>query len=149
MDEQTVVIGTLGRVINLSDRRIQQLVKEGVLSRHKKGRYPFLSNVKAYVQYLQSRADGGGSVVDLEDARRRKLGAEARLAELELLKAEEQIISVDAQVSCFSMIEGQLSSKKWGCSIDRLQMFMREGGRFDQSLQQPGNPESQQPRQTK
>ena len=47
MNEQTVAIGALGRVINLSDRRIQQLVKEGVLERHEKGRYPFLSNVKA------------------------------------------------------------------------------------------------------
>ena len=75
MNEQTVAIGALGRVINLSDRRIQQLVKEGVLERHEKGRYPFLSNVKAYVVYLQARADGGGTVLDLEDARKRKLGA--------------------------------------------------------------------------
>lgn len=96
MNEQIVAIGALGRVINLSDRRIQQLMKEGVLERHEKGRYPFLSNVKAYVVYLQARADGGGTVIDLEDARKRKLGAEARLAEIELQKAEEEIISVDA-----------------------------------------------------
>ena len=81
MNEQTVAIGALGRVINLSDRRIQQLVKEGVLERHEKGRYLFLSNVKAYVVYLQARADGGGTVIDLEDARKRKFSAEARLAE--------------------------------------------------------------------
>ena len=66
MNEQTVAIGALGRVINLSDRRIQQLVKEGVLERHEKGRYPFLSNVKAYVVYLQARADGGVTVIDLK-----------------------------------------------------------------------------------
>ena len=96
MNEQTVVIGALGRVINLTDRRIQQLVKEGLLRRHERGRYPFLSNVKAYVVSLQQRADGGGTVIDLEDARKRKLGAEARLAEIELQKAEEEIISVDA-----------------------------------------------------
>ena len=84
MNEQTVAIGALGRVINLSDRRIQQLVKECVLERHEKGWYPFLSNVKAYVVYLQARADGGGTVIDLEDARKRELGAEARLAEIEL-----------------------------------------------------------------
>ena len=35
MNEQTVAIGALGRVINLSDRRIQQLVKEGVLENMK------------------------------------------------------------------------------------------------------------------
>ena len=69
MNEQTVVIGALGRVINLTDRRIQQLVKEGVLTRHEKGRYPFLSNVKAHVVYLQAQADCGGTVIELEDAR--------------------------------------------------------------------------------
>ena len=104
MNEQTVAIGALGRVINLSDRRIQQLVKEGVLERHEKGRYPFLSNVKAYVVYLQQRADGGGTVIDLEDARKRKLGAEARLAEIELKKAEEQIISVDSHAEVIGKI---------------------------------------------
>ena len=37
MNEQIVAIGALGRVINLSDRRIQQLMKEGVLERHEEG----------------------------------------------------------------------------------------------------------------
>ena len=45
MNEQTVAIAALGRGINLSDRRIQQLVKEGVLEMHEKSRYTFLSNV--------------------------------------------------------------------------------------------------------
>ncbi len=49
MYEQTVDVGALGRVINLLDRRIQQLVKEGVLERHEKGRYSFLSNFIARV----------------------------------------------------------------------------------------------------
>ena len=104
MNEQTVAMGALGRIINPSDRRIQQLVKEGVLERHEKGRYPFLSNVRAYVIYLQARADGGGTVIDLEDARKRKLGAEARLAEIELKKAEEQIISVDSHAEVIGKI---------------------------------------------
>ena len=46
MNEETVAIGALGWVINLSDRRIQQLVKEGVLERHKKGRYPFFQTLR-------------------------------------------------------------------------------------------------------
>ena len=95
MKEQTVGIASLGRVLNIGDRRIQQLCKEGVLNRHEKGRYPFLSNVRAYVMYLQARADTSGKVIDLEDSRKRKLHAEASLAEIELSKARKQIISVD------------------------------------------------------
>ena len=67
MYEQTVSIGAFGRVINLLDRRIQQLVKEGVLERHKTGRYPFFSNIMARV-FIQALADGGGTVIDSEDA---------------------------------------------------------------------------------
>ena len=43
-------------------------------------------------------------MIDLEDARKRKLGAEARLAEIELLKAEEQIISVDSHAEIIGKI---------------------------------------------
>tara|TARA_E500000331_G_C16947337_1_gene578899 strand:- start:40 stop:213 length:174 start_codon:yes stop_codon:yes gene_type:complete len=55
MNEHTVEIEALGRVLNLTDRRIQQLVKEGVLKSHEKGSYPFHSNVKEFVVYLQQR----------------------------------------------------------------------------------------------
>ena len=95
MKEQTVPIGSLGKVLNLGERRIQQLVKEGVLSKEERGRYPFMSNVKSYVMYLQSRVDGNSSgVIDLDEARKRKLQAEAMLAELELERTQENTISV-------------------------------------------------------
>ena len=74
----------MGRVINLLDLRIQQLVKKGVMERHEKGRYPFLLNLMARV-YIQARADGGGTVIDSEDARKLKHGAEERLAVIDLL----------------------------------------------------------------
>ena len=49
MKEQTVPIGSLGSVLNLGERRIQQLVKEGVLTKEEGGRYRFMTNVKNYV----------------------------------------------------------------------------------------------------
>ena len=54
------------------------------MERHEKGRYPFLSNIMTHV-YIQARAGGGGTVIDSEDARKLKLGAEERLAEIDLL----------------------------------------------------------------
>ena len=98
MKEQTVGIASLGRVLNIGDRRIQQLCKEGVLNRHEKGRYPFLSNVRAYVMFLQVRADTSGKVIDLEDSRKRKLHAEASLAEIELTKAQETLFPLLSMV---------------------------------------------------
>jgi len=94
MKEQTVPIGSLCRVLNLGERRVQQMVKEGILIKEERGRYPFLSNIKNYVMYLQSRVDGNGKVLDLDDARKRKLHAEAMLVELELETAQKNTISI-------------------------------------------------------
>ena len=95
MKEQTVPIGSLGSVLNLSDRRVQQLVKQGVLSKEERGRYPFMTNVKGYVMYLQARVDGNNKgIIDLDEARKRKLQAEAMMAELELERTQENTISV-------------------------------------------------------
>ena len=95
MKEQTVPVGSLCRVLNISERRVQQLVKEGVLTKEERGSYPFLTNIKNYVMYLQSRVDGNAKgVIDLDEARKRKLHAEAMLVELELETAQGNTISV-------------------------------------------------------
>ena len=94
MKEQTVPINSLCQVLNLGERRIQQLVKEGILIKEERGRYPFLANIKNYVMYLQARVDGNGKVLDLDDARKRKLHAEAMLVELELATAQNSTISI-------------------------------------------------------
>ncbi len=94
MKEQTVPIGSLCKVLNLGERRVQQMVKEGILIKEERGRYPFLSNIKNYVMYLQSRVDGNGKVLDLDDARKRKLHAEALLVELELETAQKNTIAI-------------------------------------------------------
>jgi len=95
MNEQTVPIGTLCKVLNLTERRIQQLVQKEVLVKEERGRYPFQKNIKLYVMFLQSRVDGNNtSIIDLDEARKRKLQAEAMLAELELQNAQENTISV-------------------------------------------------------
>jgi|TARA_B100000315_G_scaffold229621_1_gene239356 hypothetical protein len=105
MTEQTVSVGALGRVINLSDRRIQQLVREGILSKDGgKGRYPFTTNIRQYVMYLQARADATGNVIDFEDSRKRKLHAECRLAEIELSKAESKIIPIEEHAEVIGKI---------------------------------------------
>ena len=44
--------------------------------------------------HLQARVDGGGKVLDLDDARKRKLHAEAMLVELELADAQRNTISI-------------------------------------------------------
>ena len=83
---------------NITERRVYQLVKSGVIPKGDKGRYPLARSVRSYVIYLQGLVDGSGHSVDLEEAKRRKLAAEAALAELELKKAEAQVMSITAHL---------------------------------------------------
>ena len=65
---------------------------------HEKGRYPFLFNIMARV-YIQALADGGGTVIDSEDARKLKLGAEERLAEIDpLIEVYEKPIFTKSRI---------------------------------------------------
>ena len=93
-EDFTVTIKKLCSTLNLSERRIQQLVKEGILRKEERGRYPFVENIKKYVMYLQARVDGGENIIDLDEARKRKLQAEAMLVELELATAQNNTISI-------------------------------------------------------
>ena len=73
-------------------------MKEWVLERHEKGRYPFLSNIMVRF-YIQARVDGGGTVIDLEDARKPKLDADARLAEIDpLIEVYEKPIFTKSRI---------------------------------------------------
>ena len=47
--EQTVPLKTIARVCNVTERRVKQLVKEGVMPRHERGRYPFIRCVTGYI----------------------------------------------------------------------------------------------------
>ena len=53
-------------------------------------------------------------MIDLEDVRKRKLGAEERLTEIELQKVEEKIISVDSHAEVIGkigdLIRGRISA---------------------------------------
>lgn len=54
-------VGFMARILNLDERRVQQLVKEGVLAKDARGRYDCLRNVTAYIRELQENRQGKAS----------------------------------------------------------------------------------------
>lgn len=54
--EPTCRVAEMGNLLNLEERRIQQLAKAGIIPRPKRGRYPLVGSVRAYVEYLQDCA---------------------------------------------------------------------------------------------
>ena len=100
----TYPIATISKLLDLSPRRIRQLVDEGVIPREERGRYALVPAVRGYITFLRERAvnaDVGSD--ELGRHRARKLKAEAEQAEMksgemrgDLLPKSEVHIAVTA-----------------------------------------------------
>ena len=98
----TYPIKTICQILDLTERRVRQLVTDGILPKNsERGRYELIPTVKGYIHWLRDRSLYGeakaksGNVVSLDEARRRKLIAEAELAELELQKERGEVVNIE------------------------------------------------------
>lgn len=55
-----VTVHEIAEILNLTPRRIQQLVREGVIPRPEHGKYELVASVRAYVTYLQKLVESRG-----------------------------------------------------------------------------------------
>lgn len=105
----SVPVGTLARLLNLTEVRIQQLAKQGVVVKGERGRYDLWASIKGYVSFLQSRnisrpgsglaTTDGVEVVTGEDYqkhRARLYKAKADAAELEAALLRGRLHDADA-----------------------------------------------------
>lgn len=79
-DEYLVGLNELAPMLLTSARRIQQLAKDGRLTRHSHGKYDVRVVVPEYLRFLDATPDKE----DITEAKRRQAVADADLAELEL-----------------------------------------------------------------
>lgn len=81
----------LAAALKLTDQRIGQLVKTGILPRPQGGHDPFLA-VPAYLRFLEQRLTGS----DLKAARVAKYAVETALKELEYKQKAGELVSSEA-----------------------------------------------------
>ncbi|WP_254900904.1 terminase small subunit, Nu1 [Maritimibacter sp. HL-12] len=84
----------IAKLLDLSERRVQQLSREGVIPKAERGQYDLIGSVRGYVRYLRdqaARAQAGAP--DYAAERARFIRARADLAEME---AEEKRLSLIA-----------------------------------------------------
>lgn len=86
MADQPVPLATIAKFLDLTERRVNQLVNEKVLPRSERGKYPFLAVVKAYIKYLRARADGGSISLTDERTRLARIKVEVEQVGLDRLK---------------------------------------------------------------
>ena len=55
MSTATQPIGVIARLLDLSERRVQQLSREGVIPKAERGQYDLIGSVRGYVRYLRDQ----------------------------------------------------------------------------------------------
>lgn len=79
-----VNVGAIAKLFGLTERRVQQLTQEGVISAVRVGRYnkyDLLQTIRRYIAYLQTKAKAKESDDWIKEAEIRKLKAEASIKE--------------------------------------------------------------------
>lgn len=91
----TYPVATIAKLLMLSDRRVQQLTKEGVIPKAERGRYELAPAVQGYIRFLQERSlRSDSSPIDYHAEKARLTKAQADTAEIEAAKARQEVASV-------------------------------------------------------
>lgn len=100
-----VSLAVIAEVLNLGERRVQQLANEG-LPRADRGVYDREACVRFYIRYLQRKlieraqpddedGDAGGPVTSAAATRHKMLSIESELKQIELAEKREQLVSIE------------------------------------------------------
>jgi len=111
---------TLAKLLNLTERRIQQLAKEGILIKVQSGKYDLVRSVQGYVKYLQDRAMGRQDAhytdpTDIRLERKRLIKAQADNAECEYQVRRGELVALDVVKDLFNEV-----AVLYGSSLDAL-----------------------------
>lgn len=77
-------VSDISKALQLSDRRVQQLVQAKILPEPVNGKYDLADCIRAYEKYLQERQNGNFEHDQVAQQKLRLLKAQAEKAELEL-----------------------------------------------------------------
>ena len=96
MSSATQPIGVIARLLDLSERRVQQLSREGVIPKAERGQYELIGSVSGYVRYLRDQAlKAQAGAPDYAAERARYIRARADLAEMEAEEKRRSLIAAE------------------------------------------------------
>jgi phage terminase Nu1 subunit (DNA packaging protein) len=119
----TYPVGTIAKLLLLTERRVQQLTKEGVIPRSERGRYDLASAVQGYVRYLQERSVGQssrGPEADYHAEKTRKIRAEADLAEMDASLRKGELLEADDVRRSWRAVIGVIRAHLLGATPARI-----------------------------
>ena len=127
MSTATQPIGVIAKLLDLSDRRVQQLSREGVIPKAERGQYDLIGSVRGYVRYLRDQAvKAQAGAPDYAAERARFIRARADIAEMEAEEKRRSLIAADQIEAAWIAVLALLRTRLLGLP-DRLapQVFER------------------------
>jgi len=108
-------VKTIASILNLTERRVQQLAHEGIIPKAERGKYDLIGCVRAYIKYLQERAIGIEETSgDISHHRARLVKENADRAELDNAKERRTLFEtregINAVGLLFSHVKQRLTS---------------------------------------
>lgn len=106
MAAATQPLAVIAKLLDLSERRVQQLSREGVIPKAERGQYDLIGAVRGYVRYLRDQAvSAQAGAPDHAVERARFIRARADLAEMEAKQRRGALIaSVDAEAAWIAIL---------------------------------------------
>lgn len=107
---QTLSVDNIAKLLDLTPRRVQQLVKEKILPQpYDRGKYAVVPCVIAYIKYLRGLIDGEGGDYMVEKTRLTK--AQATKTEIETNRLKGDLIAVSDAERGWSALLGAFRAK--------------------------------------
>lgn len=120
MSSATQPISVIAKLLDLSERRVQQLSREGVIPKANRGQYDLIGSVRGYVQYLRDQAaKAQAGAPDYAAERARFIRARADLAEMEAEEKRRSLIAADEIEAAWIAVLALLRTRLLGLP-DRL-----------------------------
>jgi phage terminase Nu1 subunit (DNA packaging protein) len=92
---QHVPVTTIAKLLNLTETRIQQLAKIGVIPKEERGQYNLVGCVQGYVRYLKEEARQGKNDDEMYHHKTRMVQAKANIAELQARQMGGELLPAD------------------------------------------------------
>lgn len=96
MAAATQPLAVIAKLLDLSERRVQQLSREGIIPKATRGQYDLIGSVRGYVQYLRDQAvSAQAGAPDYAAERARYIRARADLVEMEAAQRRGALIAAE------------------------------------------------------
>ena len=103
-------VSTLAKLFNLTEQRIYQLAREGIIPREG-GKFELVSAVQGYIKFLQDLAGGRIERRDVHSERSRLTRAQAEHKELEVAALHRSLLPFDEVVTAWQQLVAAFRTK--------------------------------------